>query len=58
MKDFFCKNDIGDPKGTISNLSFCAASGVQAPKRTGDSVVGELLPSFQGRCVCKSRESI
>lgn len=44
---------IADP-----NDNFCAASGVQASKWSGDSVVGELLPSVQGWCVCQSRESI
>lgn len=40
------------------NDNLCAASGVQAAKWPGYRIVGELLPSVQGRCVCKSRESI
>lgn len=40
------------------NRIICAASGVETSKWSGDSVVGELLPSVQGRCVCQSGESI
>lgn len=38
--------------------NFFAAAGVQASKRSGDSITGELLPFVQCWCVCESRESL
>lgn len=53
-----CPSDQSNCTAFISLTFYLPVSGVQASKRSGGSIVGELLPLVQRRCVRKSRESL